>query len=84
MLSRTQVTLDVEMQRRARRRANDLGISLAEYLRRLLSRDLAHSENSRANVERVFDLGKSGNSDIARNKDHMIASAAAFSRTRSR
>src|SRR5437016_12002796 len=38
MMSRTQITLEDEMQRRARRRASDLGVSLAEYFRRLVAR----------------------------------------------
>jgi len=40
MTSRNQITLDPELQRRARKRASDLGISLAEYFRRLVARDL--------------------------------------------
>jgi hypothetical protein len=76
MMSRTQITLEPESQRRARRRANDLGISLAEYVRRLVARDLG---NPRATVNPagVFDLGASGGSDIASNKDIMIAEAFA-------
>jgi len=74
MMSKTQITLDTEMQRRARQRANDLGVSLAEYFRRLLSRDLARPETA-AHAERVFDLGSSGGSDIASRKDSMIADA---------
>ena len=31
MMAKTQITLETEMQRRARQRANDLGVSLAEY-----------------------------------------------------
>jgi len=38
MMAKTQITLETEMQRRARQRANDLGVSLAEYFRRLLAR----------------------------------------------
>jgi len=34
MMSRTQIALDPEIQRRARQRANDMGVSLAEYVRR--------------------------------------------------
>jgi len=74
MMSRTQVTLDNEMQRRARRRASELGVSLAEYFRRLVARDLTGPEAT-ADVERIFDLGSSGGSDIAREKDTMIAKA---------
>ena len=79
MMSRTQVTLENEMQRRARQRANDLGVSLAEYFRRLVARDLARPEKP-AKVDRIFDLGNSGASDIARNKDSMIAEAFHSSR----
>jgi len=77
------VTLDSEMQRGARRRASELGISLAEYFRRLVSRDLARPD-TRPNIDRIFDLGNSGGSDIGRNKDQMISTALAFSRKRSR
>ena len=73
-MSRTQITLENEMLRRARQRASDLGVSLAEYFRRLVARDLARPETS-SKVERIFDLGNSGASDIARNKDSMIAEA---------
>jgi hypothetical protein len=83
MTSRTQVTLDREMQRHARRRASDLGISLAEYFRRLVARDLARPEASSA-VERIFDLGSSGGSDIATHKKTMIAEAVVSSRRRRR
>ena len=76
MMSRTQVTLDSEVQRRARRRASELGISLAEYFRRLVSRDLDRPQKQ-PDITRVFDLGKSEASDIARHKDEMIAGAFA-------
>jgi hypothetical protein len=74
VMSRTQITLEHAVQRRARQRATDLGISLAEYFRRLVARDLACPEVP-ANVDRIFDLGNSDASDIARNKDSMIAKA---------
>ena len=74
MMSRTQITLEPETQRRARRRANELGISLAEYVRRLLERDLG-SAPVRADPTLVFDLGKSAGSNIAKDKDMMIAEA---------
>ncbi len=72
MMSRTQITLETETQRRARQRASDLGISLAEYLRRLVARDLA-SPQTTVDPACIFDLGSSRSSDIARNKDSMIA-----------
>jgi hypothetical protein len=83
MMSRTQITLENEMQRRARQRASDLGVSLAEYVRRLVARDLARPETGAA-VDRIFDLGRSSGSDIARNKDAMIADAVRYSHKKSR
>lgn len=74
MMSRTQITLDPEVQRRARRRATDLGVSLAEYVRRLVARDLGNVQ-SKPNPATVFDLGTSGGSDIAHHKHAMIAEA---------
>lgn len=74
MMSRTQIALEAETQRRARQRANDLGVSLAEYLHRLVVRDLA-SPQAPVDVACIFDLGSSGGSDILRNKDSMIARA---------
>jgi hypothetical protein len=56
MMARTQITLDPEIQRRARQRAGDLGVSLAEYIRQLLARDLGGSKST-ADPSVVFDLG---------------------------
>ena len=67
MMSRTQITLDPEIQRRARKRASDLGVSLAEYLRRLVARDLAGAP-TKADPAAVFDLGSSGGCNIAKDK----------------
>ena len=74
MMSRTQITLESEVQRRARKRASELGVSLAEYVRRLVARDLARPETATA-VDRIFDLGSSGGADVAMDKDSMIAEA---------
>lgn len=74
MMARTQITLEPEYHRRARLRAGDLGVSLAEYVRRLVVRDLAHPQTV-ADIACVFDLGGSSGSDIARDKDAMIAEA---------
>ena len=83
MMARTQITLGPETQRRARQRAADLGISLAEYMRRLVMRDLGGASSS-ANPKLVFDLGRSAGSNVARNKDAMIAEAMAAARTKKR
>lgn len=77
-MARTQITLDPEIQRRARLRASELGVSLAEYVRRLVARDLG-APSGTAHPAAVFDLGSSGGggSDIAKNKSAMIAHAFA-------
>jgi len=78
---RTQITLDPETQRRARKRAADLGISFAEYVRTLVERDLERpSRNSDPSV--VFDLGRSNAPDVARNKDAMLGVAMEAERSR--
>jgi hypothetical protein len=83
MMSRTQITLETQTHRRARQRASELGVSLAEYMRRLVSRDLAGPQ-AEADVTRVFDLGRSGNSDVAKNKESMIAEAFQSAHRKSR
>ena len=62
------------MQRRARQRARDLGISLAGYVRRIVARDLG-GERPAANPAVVVDLGASDGCDVAANKDAMLAEA---------
>lgn len=86
MMARTQITLEPETHKRARQRAGELGVSLAEYLRTLVKRDLGNPPK-KADVSCIFDLGRSsGRSNIARNKDRMIAAAfeAEFERSRRR
>lgn len=82
MMHRSQITLDPELQRRARKKAQSLGISFSEYLRRLLARDLAEPPTETP-PSAVFDLGSSGGSDIARDKDALIGEAVAGERPRS-
>jgi hypothetical protein len=74
MMARTQITLDPELQQRARQRAAHYGISFAEYVRRLIARDLGEATIP-ADPSRVFNLGDSGGSDIARDKDALVAEA---------
>ncbi|MGB9492709.1 MAG: hypothetical protein WCA92_19770 [Terriglobales bacterium] len=86
MMARTQITLEPETHRLARQRASDLGVSLAEYLRALVKRDLG-TPKKKADVSCIFDLGRSkGVSNIAKHKDRMIAEAiqADFERSRRR
>jgi Arc/MetJ family transcription regulator len=74
MMSRTQISIDEELLARARKRAAQLDVSLAEYVRRLLERDLA-GRRQPADVSAVFDLGSSKGTRIARDKDTLVAAA---------
>lgn len=75
MMQRTQVMLDAEQLRRAKQKAAELGISLAEYIRRLIDRDVA-TETNTFDVDRIIGLGRSGSSDVARHKDAYLGEAA--------
>lgn len=79
MMTRTQLSLEREMLSRARRKASEQGISLAEYVRRLVAKDLGATRPG-ADVRLVFNLGRSERSDIAREKDKMIGDAIAKDR----
>jgi hypothetical protein len=83
MMARTQVSLEPELQRRARDRAAQLGISFAEYVRRLVDEDLREPKQP-VSPTLVLSLGRSGGSNIAREKDGAIASAIEAHRRRSR
>jgi hypothetical protein len=75
MTARTQITLDREIQRRAQAKAAALGISFAEYVRRLVADDLGGGR-AKPDISIMFDLGASGEpTDIARDKDKMIGEA---------
>lgn len=79
----TQVSLDPETLKEARRKASELGISFAEYVRRLLAKDLSEKPTT-SDPTAVFNLGKSGNSDIRREKNRAIREAVdAHRRSRS-
>ncbi len=74
MMTRTQLSFERETLRRARKRAGELGISLAEYVRRLVAADL-EGPSPEADPSAVFNLGSSAGSDVAREKDAMLAEA---------
>ncbi len=76
MTFRTQIALDPEDHRRAKQRATEMNVSLAEYIRRLVARDLGAARQA-ASPELIFDLGSSGGSDVARHKDEYLAEAVA-------
>ena len=75
MNARTQITIDPEMRRRAQRKAAELGISFAEYVRRLVADDLGEPKPA-YDITQIFDLGASDEpTDIARDKDRLIGDA---------
>jgi hypothetical protein len=75
MNARTQITLDPDTQRRAQAKAAELGISFAEYIRRLLAHDLGQPKR-KVHISAVFDLVEDGPpTDIARDKHKMLDEA---------
>ena len=72
---RTQIALDAEQHAVVKRKAADLGISMAEYIRRLVDRDLQQA-GPRADISDIFGIGDSGGSDIA--VDRRVATAEAI------
>jgi antitoxin component of RelBE/YafQ-DinJ toxin-antitoxin module len=85
MSVRTQITIDSETQNRAQAKAAELGISFAEYVRRLLAQDL--SARRKVHISAMFDLVDEGSpTNIAQDKDRMVAEAVwkEFSRKRSK
>ncbi|PZS26983.1 MAG: hypothetical protein DLM61_17505 [Pseudonocardiales bacterium] len=63
-----------EAHRRARARAAELGVSLAEYLRRLVDADLDQPA-APSGASGLFDLGRSTGSDVSSHKDRYIGEA---------
>ena len=61
---RTQIALEPEKHALVKRRAAELGISMAEYMRRLVDRDL-QGAGTHGDISVIFGLGDSGGSDIA-------------------
>lgn len=63
------------MRRRAHAKAAELGISFAEYVRRLVASDLGE-QKPKADISCMFDLIDEGPpTNIARDKDKMIGEA---------
>jgi len=76
MGDRTQISMNPQLQRRAHAKAAALGISFAEYVRRLVKRDLGEPRR-KVDVSILFDLGASAEpTNIARDKDKMLGEAA--------
>ena len=75
MMVRTQISLNSELHTKVRVRAAALGISIAEYMRRLVDQDLAGTLSRSCDPSIVFDLGTSKGADVASQKDQMIGAA---------
>ena len=72
MMVRTQIALDTEDHRRAKRRAAERNISLAEYVREVVHRDLGGEDRPKADISEIFGIGSSGRSDISENVDRYL------------
>ena len=75
MTTRMQVTFQPEEHRRAKRRAAELGISLAEFVRRSVDLALDEPTRSKPDISAIFGLGDSGGSNIAKHKDEYLDEA---------
>jgi hypothetical protein len=77
MTVRQQISMPPQLKRRAKARAAQQGISLSEYLRRLIAQDLGPPEPRRKpDISILFDLCDSGEpTNIARDKDKMLGEA---------
>ncbi|HEX2464335.1 MAG TPA: hypothetical protein VHR17_06885 [Thermoanaerobaculia bacterium] len=73
-MTRTVISIDRDLYERARARAEDLGVSFAEFVRTLLVEKLGE-ERPRVDPSIVFNLGSGGPTDIARDKDKLIGEA---------
>lgn len=74
MAQRTQIYLEPEQHRRVKTRAAEMGVSMAEYLRTMIERDLGGSVGA-ADVSAILGVGDSGGSDVARHKDEYVGAA---------
>ena len=79
MMARLQVSFPPEEQRRARARAAELGISFAEYVRRLVARDLGEVPLT-DDPSGLFDLGETAGSDVATEKHRYVGEAVEAAR----
>jgi hypothetical protein len=80
-MTRALISIDRELYDSSRKRAETLGVSFAEYVRRLLAEDL-REPRQRPDPSIIFDLGRSAGSDVGRDKDAMIGEAVAADQAR--
>jgi hypothetical protein len=72
-----QVTFDREQHHLAAAKAAVLGVSLAEYIRRVVANDLADEEEAAGSISEIFGIGDSGGGDVARHADEYLGEALA-------
>ena len=73
---RTQIALEAEQHALVKQKAASLGITMAEYIRRLVDQDLAGGRTN-ADVSAIIGIGRSGGSDIAAEGQAATAEAIA-------
>lgn len=73
---RTQIALNSEQHAQAKRKAAELGISMAAYIRRLIDQDLA-AARPQADLNSIAGLVHSGGSDIAKERHDAVRLAVA-------
>lgn len=75
---RMQVTIPEEDHARASDKAAASGVSLAEYLRRLVRRDVREEPTSPLpDIAELFGIGDSGGGDVARHQQEYLGEAVA-------
>jgi hypothetical protein len=80
---RTQIALEPERHARVTQKAASLGITVEEYIRRLVDADLAGAERQ-ASPGAIIGIGRSGGSDIAREGKRAVAEPVAGRATSTR
>lgn len=80
---RTQIALSQEQHAGVRRKAGELGISMAEYIRRLVDQDLVETR-THADLTSITGLFNTGGSDIAKERPQAIRTAIAERAVRKR
>ena len=75
----TTIVLEPELEKQAQQRAQQLGVPLADYIRQLITRDLEHPMPT-SDPSMIFNLGNSGGTDIAHDKDRLLGAALANDR----
>jgi hypothetical protein len=74
MMVRTQISLSAEDHRRAKARAAERGVSLAEYIRQLVAGDL-DEPRAKGDITRLFALGESSDSNVSENIHSYVGEA---------